>query len=98
MGRLQREVLLIAGLLVVSQARVVVGRVVAGRRDHAAADLIRDTLRRLTDRADREKSGMCIIQNYACKDSEGKALKSFSNINNQEGCDEKCSETDDCKW
>ena len=47
---------------------------------------------------DDDLKGVCVLANSACMDGESKAIKTFTNINNQPGCDEKCTETVGCNW
>ena len=100
MVRIHQKVLLLAGLSLVSVTNAAVAYA-AGRQGQGGLSGLGHAglaAKSVEDAESLGTSGMCIIQNFACKDSDARSIRSFSNINNQAGCDEKCSETEGCQW
>ena len=111
-GLRNTNVLFFAGLFFFSQVNTSIGYA-AGRAGSKSTNNHDGTIRKATvdeghksvspDEMTARKSAdlqreICIFQNKACQDIDGRALRSFTSINNQQGCDEKCTETDGCKW
>jgi hypothetical protein len=97
------KALFFAGLFLFLQVNTSFGYV-AGRAGHdetsvrKARDEEGHKLMNPEVRKDDDLKGVCVLANSACMDGESKAIKTFTNINNQPGCDEKCTETVGCNW